>query len=63
VAAVAAFFHFSWSGLAIALVLHWVTACLGVTLGYHRLLTHGSFVVSRPLRYFFSICGMLSAEG
>lgn len=63
VGAVAAFFYFSWSGLAIAIALHFVTACLGVTLGYHRLLTHGSLVVPRPLKYFFSICGMLSAEG
>ena len=63
VGAVGAFFWFSWSGLAIAVFLHWVTACLGVTLGYHRLLTHGSFVVPRPLKYFFSLCGMLSAEG
>ena len=63
VGAVAAFWHFSWIGLATAVVLHFVTACLGVTLGYHRLLTHGSLIVPRPLKYFFSICGMLSAEG
>ena len=63
VAAVAAFWYFSWSGLAITIALHFVTACLGVTLGYHRLLTHGSFVVPNALKYFFSICGMLSAEG
>ncbi len=44
------------------LFLHWVSACLGVTLGYHRLLTHGSFVVPRALQYFFSICGMISTE-
>ena len=62
-AAIAAFWHFSWVGLAIAVVMHWVTACLGVTLGYHRLLTHGSLVVSTPVKYFFSICGMLAAEG
>ena len=61
--AVAAFWHFSWPGLIIAVFLHWVTACLGVTLGYHRLLTHGSLVVPAPLKYFFSLCGMVSAEG
>lgn len=63
VAAVAALWHFSWSGLAIFFALHFVTACLGITLGYHRLLTHGSLVVPRPVKYFCSICGMLSAEG
>jgi stearoyl-CoA desaturase (delta-9 desaturase) len=63
VGAVAAFWFFSWQGLALLVGLHFVTACLGITLGYHRLLTHGSLIVPRPVKYFFSICGMLSAEG
>lgn len=61
--AVAAFWYVSWQAVAVCIFLHWVTACLGVTLGYHRLLTHGSLEVPRWLKYFFSICGMLSAEG
>ncbi len=63
IGAVAAFWHFSWAGLLTCVVLHFATACLGVTLGYHRLLTHGSLVVARPVKYLFSIFGMLSAEG
>jgi stearoyl-CoA desaturase (delta-9 desaturase) len=63
VGAVAALFNFSWGGLALFFVLHFVTACFGITLGYHRLLTHGSLIVPKPLKYFFSLCGMLSAEG
>jgi stearoyl-CoA desaturase (delta-9 desaturase) len=63
IGAIAAFWFFSWQGLALLVGLHFVTACLGITLGYHRLLTHGSLVVPRPVKYFFSICGMLSAEG
>ena len=63
VGAVAALWYFTWQGLALLIGLHFVTACLGVTLGFHRLLTHGSLVVSRPVKYFFSMCGMLSAEG
>jgi fatty-acid desaturase len=63
IGAVAAFWFFSWQGVALLVGLHFVTACLGITLGYHRLLTHGSLIVSRPVKYFFSICGMLSAEG
>lgn len=63
VGAVIALWHFSWGGLALFVGLHFVTACLGITLGYHRLLTHGSLVVARPLKYFFTLCGMLSAEG
>ncbi len=61
--AIAAFWHFTWQAFVVFIFLHWVSACLGVTLGYHRLLTHGSFIVSRPLKYFFTMCGMLSSEG
>jgi len=63
IGAIAAFWYFTWSAFAVFLVLHWVSASLGICLGYHRLLTHGSLTVSRPVRYFFSMCGMLSAEG
>ena len=63
IGAIAAFWFFTWQGLALLVGLHFVTACLGITLGYHRLLTHGSLIVPRPVKYFFSICGMLSAEG
>ena len=48
---------------SICLVLCWVTGCLGVTLGYHRLLTHGSFVTSKPVRWFFAFVGGISGEG
>ena len=61
--AIAAFWFITWEALAVTLFLHWVTACLGITLGFHRLLTHGSMIVPAPLKYFFTICGMLAAEG
>lgn len=61
--AVAAFWHFTPVGLATALVLHFTTACLGITLTYHRLLTHGSFKVSRPVKYLLCLNAMTAAEG
>ena len=53
-----------WSvgSVATLLILYWVTACLGVTLGYHRLLAHKSFQLPRWLARFFATCGALSAE-
>ena len=63
VAALAAPWCFSWSGLALCLVLYWVTGSLGVCLGYHRLLTHGSFATPRPVRLFFAWLGGVSGEG
>ncbi len=52
----------SWGAIGVFLLLYWVTACLGVTLGYHRLLSHRAFKVPRWLERFFATCGSLSAE-
>jgi hypothetical protein len=51
VLAVIALLPLFWSVPAVAsfLVLYWVTACLGVTIGYHRLLSHRSFKVPQCL--------------
>jgi stearoyl-CoA desaturase (delta-9 desaturase) len=53
-----------WSAQAVAtlVILYWVTACLGVTIGYHRLLSHRSFRVPRWLERFFATCGALSCQ-
>ncbi len=52
----------SWPALSALLILYWVTACLGVTLGYHRLLSHRSFQVPHWLERFFATCGALSCQ-
>ncbi len=44
------------------LTLYWVTACLGVTLGYHRLLSHRALKVPKWLERFFATCGALSCQ-
>jgi stearoyl-CoA desaturase (delta-9 desaturase) len=36
---------------------------LGVTIGYHRLLTHRSFSTAPPLEYLFAILGSMSVQG
>jgi stearoyl-CoA desaturase (delta-9 desaturase) len=36
---------------------------LGVTAGYHRLFTHGSYKAKRPLRITLAIAGNMSAQG
>ncbi|HEY2844176.1 MAG TPA: fatty acid desaturase [Bryobacteraceae bacterium] len=61
--AVAAFFVFSWRALAVTLFLYWMTICLGISMGYHRLHTHRSYQVPRVLEYFFAVCGALTLEG
>lgn len=60
--ALAAFFTFSWKALMVCLVLHWITGGVGITLGYHRLLTHRSFKVPKWMEYVFSIIGSLACQ-
>jgi stearoyl-CoA desaturase (delta-9 desaturase) len=55
-------FYFTWSGLVVFLVLYVVTG-LGITLGYHRLLTHRSFHTNRFVEYLLTLCGVLANEG
>ena len=57
------FFTFSWHALALCLVLHWITGGLGITLTYHRLLTHRSFEVPKPVEYFLAILASLACQG
>ena len=54
---------FSWQGVVLALVLHWITGGLGITLGWHRLVAHRSFQVPKWLEYFFVFCGTMAMQG
>jgi sn-1 stearoyl-lipid 9-desaturase len=54
---------FSWQAVGVALLLHWITGGLGITLGWHRLLSHRSFQVPKWLEYFFAFCGTLALQG
>jgi len=48
--------------LAIFFVMYVVTG-LGITVGYHRLLTHRAFQTSKPVEYAFAIAGSMAVEG
>ena len=61
--AVAAPFTFTWTGLIVLALFSWITGGLGITLGFHRLLTHRSFNTPKWLEYFLTICGCLSWQG
>jgi len=54
---------FHWKALLIALFLYWLTGCLGITLGYHRLFTHRSFATSRIIAYPLVMIGALAGQG
>ncbi|HEY9615134.1 acyl-CoA desaturase [Allocoleopsis sp.] len=55
--------NFSWKAVGLAIFLHWVTGGLGITLGFHRLVTHRSFQTPKWLEYFFVFCGTLACQG
>ncbi|HEX4128812.1 MAG TPA: fatty acid desaturase [Pirellulales bacterium] len=63
IGALAAPFYFTWKALGLFAVLSWFTGCVGVTLGYHRQLTHGSFNTYKPIRWLLAFIGGLSGEG
>ncbi|WP_374202654.1 acyl-CoA desaturase [Amycolatopsis sp. GM8] len=52
----------SWLDIGLG-VLFFAVSGLGVTAGYHRHFTHGSFKANRPLRIALAIAGNLSAQG
>ena len=51
-----------WVDIAIALVLYLI-AGHGITVGFHRYFTHGSFKAKRPLKIAMALAGSLAIEG
>ena len=60
VVAVGAFFMFNWKAFWLFVVMQWLTGGLGICLCYHRLLTHRSFQVPKPLEYLLALFSCLA---
>jgi stearoyl-CoA desaturase (Delta-9 desaturase) len=55
----------SWvtaADLALAAAMYLLTA-LGITVGFHRLLTHRSFQTFKPVEYLFAVLGSMAVQG
>lgn len=63
IAAVAAPFFFTWTGLVLMFVMIWLSGNVGITLCYHRLLTHRSFKTPKWFEYILTLCGCLAWQG
>ena len=50
------------TAITLALVLYAVSS-LGITVGYHRYFTHGSFHCRKEVKYVLAVAGALAAEG
>ncbi|XP_034696113.1 palmitoyl-monogalactosyldiacylglycerol delta-7 desaturase, chloroplastic-like [Vitis riparia] len=56
-------FVFNWSAFWLAMALYAVTGLLGITLSYHRNLSHKSFKLPKWLEYSFAYCGVQALQG
>ncbi|PON48098.1 Fatty acid desaturase, type 1, core [Parasponia andersonii] len=56
-------FCFSWGGFWVAVALYIVTGLFGITLSFHRNLSHRSFKLPKWLEYSFAYCGALALQG
>lgn len=55
---------FTWEALLVGLVLHWLTTSVGISMTYHRLLTHRGYAVRpKPLEYLLTMIGCCAAQG
>lgn len=52
----------SWTDIGIAAVFYIVSG-LGITIGFHRYLTHGSFKAKRGLRIALAVAGSMAIQG
>ncbi|KAI3875760.1 hypothetical protein MKX03_023683 [Papaver bracteatum] len=56
-------FYFTWNAFWVAVILYLVTLNLGLSLSYHRNLTHKSLKLKKPLEYLFAYIGLHCAQG
>ena len=54
---------FSWWAVGVAAIIAYATGAWGVTLCYHRTLTHRSVRLRKPVEYFTAILGTLAFQG
>ena len=52
----------SWLDVGLAVGFYFLTL-LGITVGYHRYFTHGSFKAARPLRIALAVVGCMAIQG
>ncbi len=55
--------HLSLLAVLALLLMHFMFGCLGITLGYHRLLTHRAFEAPRWLERSLAVLGLLALQG
>ena len=54
--------YVGWHDLAVLALMYVITG-LGITVGYHRMLTHRSFQTYKPLEYVWAFLGSMAVQG
>lgn len=55
-------YFFTWSGLILAILGHFTFGMMGITIGYHRLLTHRGFTCPKWLEHGLAVMGMCNLQ-
>lgn len=54
---------FSWPMVGLFAVTYLISGCLGITLSFHRQISHRSFATPKWLEYALAYCGVLAVQG
>ncbi len=55
-------YAFSWSGVVLAILGHFTLGMMGITIGYHRLLTHQGFCCPKWFEKALAVMGMCNLQ-
>lgn len=55
-------FYFNWSAFWVAFILYILTGLFGISISYHRNLSHKSFKLPKWLEYVFAYCGVHAVQ-
>ena len=53
---------FSWRMVGLFFASYFVTGCLGITLSFHRQLSHRAFATPKWVEYALAYCGVLAVQ-
>ncbi len=55
-------YFFSWTGVTLAVLGHFTFGMMGITVGYHRLLTHQGFTCAKWFEHLLAILGICTLQ-
>lgn len=56
-------YFFTWQAFIVSIIMVVITSMVGISFGFHRLLTHSSFTTLPLLKNISALCGTLALQG